>query len=282
MTSKRWYDYIERIHPAEYMMVLNHPLRNDPLHGVTLRVQSRVDDFCGALTRKMTRRGTNTFLAGLQGLNRKIDRTVEEYFGRAAQLSEAAAARLIAQHIPANDGLFLASSLPIRHVDMYADPRGSAAVVGANRGASGIDGTVASACGFAVGLQKRVTLLIGDLALLHDLNSLAMLKQSPHPVVAVVLNNDGGGIFNFLPVARFKDGFEKFFGTPHGLTFASAAEMFALNYANPASAQEFVQAYTIAAQSRTSTIIEVTSDRKQGVAVVKRLQDRICKVIGDR
>ena len=109
-----------------------------------------------------------------------------------------------------------------------------------------------------------------------------MLKTSLRPLVIVALNNDGGGIFNFLPIAQFKNGFEKFFGTPHGFNFASAAEMFDLNYANPASAWEFIQAYEIAVQSRTSTIIEVTSDRKQGVAVVKRLQERICKVIGGR
>ena len=282
VTSKRWYDYVEAIKPERYIMVLNHPLRNDPLHGVTLRVQSRVDDFCAALAKKVTKGKANPFLFSLQKLNEKVNRIVEEYFGRETRLSEAAAARLVAQHVPAESGLFLASSLPVREVDMYADHKGKSVVVGANRGASGIDGTVASACGFAVGLSRTTTLLIGDLALLYDLNSLAMLKTSLRPLVIVALNNDGGGIFNFLPIAQFKNGFEKFFGTPHGFNFASAAEMFDLNYANPASAWEFIQAYEIAVQSRTSTIIEVTSDRKQGVAVVKRLQERICKVIGGR
>lgn len=282
MTSKRWYDYIERINPAEYIMVLNHPLRNDPLHGVTLRVQSRVDDFCGALAKKIIKRGANPFLSKLQGLNRKIDGIVEEYFGKETQLSEAAAARLVTQHIPAGEGLFLASSLPIREVDMYGDFKGKQAAMGSNRGASGIDGTVASACGFAAGVQKRVTLLIGDLALLHDLNSLAMLKVSPHPVVIVVLNNDGGGIFNFLPIAQFKNGFEKFFGTPHGLTFAAAADMFDLNYANPATKDDFVRAYQLALHSNTSTLIEITSNRKQNAGMVKGLQEQICKAIGDR
>lgn len=277
MTSKRWYDYIEAAKPAHYIMVLNHPLRNDPLHGVTLRVQARVGDFCGALAKKITKGKTSAFLPSLQNLNQKTDRIIEEYFGREARLSEAAAARLVTQYIPVNDGLFLASSLPVRHVDMYADPRGNAVTVGANRGASGIDGTVASACGFAAGLGRRVTLLIGDLALLHDLNSLAMLKASPHPLVIVALNNDGGGIFNFLPVAQFKNGFEKFFGTPHGLNFAAAAQMFDLNYANPQSAEEFVRTYKIALESKTSTLIEVTSDRTKNAAAVKKLQERIRK-----
>lgn len=279
ITSKRWYDYIEQIKPSEYIMALNHPLRNDPLHGVTLRVQSRVDDFCNALLKKPLRRDPGTLVASLSKLNRKIDAVIENYFAHQPTLSEAAAARLVTRHVPAESGLFLASSLPIREVDMYADPKGKAVVVGANRGASGIDGTIASACGFAAGLGRPVTLLIGDLAFLYDLNSLATLKTSPRPLVIVALNNDGGGIFNFLPIAQFKNGFEKFFGTPHGLNFAAAAQMFDLNYANPASAEDFVQAYKIAVQGRTSTIIEVTSDRKENVALTKGLQERIHKVI---
>ena len=282
ITSKRWYDYVQQTNPAEYIVVLNHPLRNDPLHGVTLRVQARVGDFCDALTKKIAKRGSNVFLSRLQGLDRKIDGIVEEYFGKQTELSEAAAARLVTQHIPADSGLFLGNSLPIREVDMYADPKGKPVIVGANRGASGIDGTVASACGFATGLGRTTTLIIGDLALLYDLNALSMLKTSPRPLVIVALNNDGGGIFNFLPITQFKNGFEKFFGTPHGLNFAAAADMFDLNYANPASAEDFVQAYRIAVQSRTSTIIEVTSNRKENVAVTKGLQEKIRKGIGYR
>ncbi len=279
ITSKRWYDYVEQSNPSEYIMVLNHPLRNDPLHGVTLRFQARVDDFCNTLAKKVTKSKVNPFLSSLQRMNGRIDGIVEEYFGKQTELSEAAAARLVTQHIPADSGLFLGNSLPIREVDMYADPKGKSVVVGANRGASGIDGTVASACGFAAGLSRATTLIIGDLALLYDLNALSMLKTSPQRLVIVALNNDGGGIFNFLPIAQFKNGFEKFFGTPHGLNFAAAAEMFDLNYANPGTSEDFVRDYRIATQSRISTIIEVTSDRKYNVTLTKGLQERIHKMV---
>ncbi|MBI5149614.1 MAG: 2-succinyl-5-enolpyruvyl-6-hydroxy-3-cyclohexene-1-carboxylic-acid synthase [Candidatus Omnitrophica bacterium] len=282
ITSQRWYDYVEAAKPAHYIMVLNHPLRNDPLHGVTLRVQARVDDFCDALIKKVTNGKANPFLSSLQKLNQQVDRTIEEYFGKKTELSEAAAARLVTRHIPADSGLFLGNSLPIREVDMYADPKGKSVVIGANRGASGIDGTVASACGFAAGLGRATTLIIGDLAFLYDLNSLAMLKNAPQPLIIVALNNDGGGIFNFLPISQFRDGFEKFFGTPHGLTFQAAAEMFDLNYANPATKDDFIRAYQVALHSNTSTLIEVTSDRKQNVALTKGLQERIRKVLGER
>ena len=94
-------------------------------------------------------------------------------------------------------GLVVASSMPVRDLDTYAATGGAPVLVAANRGASGIDGTVATAAGFARGLGRPVTLLIGDLALLHDLNSLAMLRDVH--VVVVVLNNDGGGISPSYP-----------------------------------------------------------------------------------
>ncbi len=245
---------------------------------MTLRVQARVDDFCDALAKKITKGKANPFLSSLQKLNEKVDRVIEEYLGKEAWLSEAAVARLISRHIPAGDGLFLGNSLPIRHMDMCADPHGHSVTVSANRGANGIDGMVASAFGFGAGLQKRVTLLIGDLALLHDLNSLAMLKSASRPLIIVALNNDGGGIFNFLPIAQFKNGFEKFFGTPHGLTFEGAAQMFDVNYTRLAGKEEFVRAYKIALKGRTSTLIEIITDRGQNVVLLKGLQEKLSKV----
>jgi 2-succinyl-5-enolpyruvyl-6-hydroxy-3-cyclohexene-1-carboxylate synthase len=104
-----------------------------------------------------------------------------------------------------------------------------------------------------------VTLLIGDLALLHDLNSLALLRQAP--VVVVAINNDGGGIFHFLPIAQHEAVFEPYFGTPHGLTFEAAARMFGLVYEQPTTAAAFVEAYRTACASGGAALIEVRTDR---------------------
>jgi 2-succinyl-5-enolpyruvyl-6-hydroxy-3-cyclohexene-1-carboxylate synthase len=145
--------------------------------------------------------------------------------------------------------------------------------VAANRGASGIDGTVATAAGFARGLGAPVTLLIGDLALLHDLNSLAMLRGLPVTVVAI--NNDGGGIFSFLPVSGHREFFEPFFGTPQGVGFEPAARMFGLGYENPRTAAEFVEAYRNGVAGSAATLIEVKTDREENVALHRELLARI-------
>ena len=165
--------------------------------------------------------------------------------------------------------------MPIRDMDMYASPGKNPVVVGANRGASGIDGIIASAAGFSVGLNKPVTLVLGDLAFLHDLNSLAMLQNCPQPVTVVVINNNGSGIFSFLPIAQFKNIFEQYFGTPHGLTFSQAAQLFNLKYQHPRSPEEFVKDYKAALSANSSTIIEIRTDRAANYKSHKDLQQNL-------
>jgi 2-succinyl-5-enolpyruvyl-6-hydroxy-3-cyclohexene-1-carboxylate synthase len=165
--------------------------------------------------------------------------------------------------------------MPIRDLDTYAAEDGAPVPVAANRGASGIDGTVATAAGFARASGRPVTLLIGDLALLHDLNSLAMLRDLP--VVVVVLNNDGGAIFSFLPVARHEGFFEPYFGTPQGLSFEHAAAMFGLGYRRPSSATGFLEAYRTACGSSTPALIEVRTDREEN----KELHGKLMSEISD-
>ena len=139
---------------------------------------------------------------------------------------------------------------------------GSPQRIVANRGASGIDGLVATAAGFAAGSGRPVTALVGDLALLHDLNSLALLAAGKQPVVLIVINNDGGGIFSFLPVAQSGVDFERFFGAPHGLTFTGAAQQFNLPYAALTTLTALHESYLAACASGRPALLEVRTDRR--------------------
>lgn len=134
-------------------------------------------------------------------------------------LTEPRIARDVAAAVPADGVLFAASSMPIRDLDlaMAASP----VRILSNRGASGVDGLVSSAFGVASAHPGPVVALTGDLALLHDSNGFLV---EPRPdVVFVVVNNDGGGIFSFLPQVRQTDVFERVFGTPHGRSFEQLA-----------------------------------------------------------
>jgi 2-succinyl-5-enolpyruvyl-6-hydroxy-3-cyclohexene-1-carboxylate synthase len=93
--------------------------------------------------------------------------------------------------------------------------------------------------------------------------------------IVVVLNNDGGGIFSFLPVAARKEFFEPYFGTPQGVGFEPAAKMFGLDYEQPATTEEFVESYREASARGSSTLIEVQTDRRENVALHSRVLEEV-------
>jgi 2-succinyl-5-enolpyruvyl-6-hydroxy-3-cyclohexene-1-carboxylate synthase len=156
---------------------------------------------------------------------------------------------------------------------MFAASDGAPVPVAANRGASGIDGLVATAAGVCDGLDRPTTLLLGDLALLHDLNALNLIRE--RPLVVVVLNNDGGGIFHFLPITDQSDVFEPFFGTPHGRTFEGVGTLFGVPYVRAMSSDGFSRAYRDALHREGGTLIEVPSDRVQNHRLHQRVLDAV-------
>ena len=275
--SKRLEQLLTRSRPDPHVVVRENPFRLDPGHTVTHSVEADVLDFCAALVKaaggeaRTDSSWTTSWLEASESVGRHLGRSFEG----TAELNEPLVARLISRHIPEENGLVVASSMPIRDLDTFAAPEGAPVPVAANRGASGIDGTVATAAGFARGTGRPVTLLIGDLALLHDLNSLALLRELP--AVVVVLNNDGGAIFSFLPVARHKAFFDPYFGTPQGVGFEHAAAMFGLGYEGPSSATEFLEKYRAACARTTPTLIEVRTDREENVALHRELLEEISR-----
>jgi 2-succinyl-5-enolpyruvyl-6-hydroxy-3-cyclohexene-1-carboxylate synthase len=282
ITSKRWYRFIEKSKPAHYITVLAHPLRNDPFHWVTDRVKSTVRDFAESILPEVKSAGEDDFLRFLRQANRKVDETVEGFLEEHIDVNEIGAARSVSRLMPKGHGLFLSNSMPVREMDMYAVTKAGPAVIGGNRGASGIDGIIATACGTARSAGVRTTLLTGDLAFLHDLNSLALVKTLEHPLIIVTVNNDGGGIFSFLPIAQSagaEDIFDTYFGTPHGLDCSAAAKMFGLHYESPKTMAEFEKTYENALQSDHSIIIEVSTDRKENIRLHRRLQETIANIL---
>lgn len=277
-TSKRLLQFLQRVRPNTYFQFVDHPMILDPMHLVTERIGCDITIACEQLVSRITSITAQQHGSELKKRNEQIQQILETGLTKEQQITEPFIARTISKLIPKEHSLFLASSMPIREMDMYAATNGPPITVGANRGASGIDGTSASACGFASGHKQPVTLLIGDLALLHDLNSLQLAAQSQYPITIVVVNNDGGGIFHFLPIAQATPHFEKWFGTPHGLKFKDAAAMFKLEYHAPQSPEQFTTIYQQAISSKVSSIIEVQTDRQENIAFHRRLQNQITQL----
>ena len=188
---------------------------------------------------------------------------IDEALGDA--LREPRVARELHALLPAGATLFVSSSMPVRDVETFAAVRADPPRVLAHRGANGIDGTVSAAFGAAAAGDGPVALLIGDVALAHDLGGLLAAKRLGLALTIVLVDNDGGGIFEFLPVAGATDAFEQHVATPTGLDAERVAELFGLEYTAPADPAAFAAAVTAALGSEHTTLIHVRTDRRANV-----------------
>ena len=175
--------------------------------------------------------------------------------------------------IPDNGSLFVGNSLPVRLMDMFSSRRSHG--VYTNRGASGIDGLMATAAGCSTATRQPLVLLIGDVSFLHDLNSLQLVRNMDAPMVIVLLNNDGGGIFNLLPLAKddssVQSSAREYFTTPHGLDARHAAAMFGIEYENPGTTEVFRQMVEESLQRSGCTLIEVKTVPGEAARDISRM-----------
>lgn len=140
--------------------------------------------------------------------------------------------REMSRCLPEDSMLCVGNSMPVRDLDSFFAPRGGALRILANRGANGIDGVVSTALGASAIHRGPAYLVIGDVSFFHDLNGLLMAKKYRLNLNVVLMHNDGGGIFSFLPQAESfaQEQFEPYFGTPHGLDFQPAVAMYGGSY----------------------------------------------------
>lgn len=258
VSSKEILEYVDRS-GARIVSVSERPERRNPGHTLTEVVRTSTVAMCEAL-KGSAHRKTQPWLDEWGSASDRVVEYVRERLGAMDAVSEPGVAASISRLLPEHHALFAASSMPIRDLDMFAHPQGPLRRVAANRGASGIDGTIASAFGYHLGSEAPMTILIGDLALLHDLNSLALLHG--RPVVVVAVNNGGGGIFHFLPIAAHANVFEPSFTSPHAWSFGHAAAMFGIAYEHASDSASFDLLYQEATGKVGPTLIEVTTERE--------------------
>lgn len=186
----------------------------------------------------------------------------------------------LAHILPPATTLFVGNSMPIRDLDTFFWSRQIDIQIAGNRGANGIDGLVSTALGMSAAQPERhVVLVLGDLSLFHDMNGLLAAKLHHLHATIIVINNNGGGIFSFLPQATFPEHFEQLFGTPIDLPIETVASLYTGTYSHPANWEAF---RTAVQQSRASDglhIIEVRTQRERNVALHAALWRQVQSVI---
>jgi len=201
---------------------------------------------------------------------RKVERATAEamakHFGALETLFEGKAAWLLSRQLPEGTPVVVASSMPVRDCEFFWEA-GHGQHLYFNRGANGIDGTVATALGVAHATGQPTVLYTGDLALLHDQNALLAARELPDgaSLTIVCVNNDGGGIFEHLPIAQFNPPFERFFATPQGVDFKKFAALHRLDYHCPKHWRDFARVLLPLPKSGVR-LIELRTNRKRDAA----------------
>lgn len=198
-----------------------------------------------------------------------------------AALSGLGVARAIARALPPDARLFASNSMPIRLLDLALPVRREPLAVLCNRGAAGIDGVTSTALGAAAATGKPTVLFTGDLAFLHDLSGLLIARREAIPLTIVVLDDGGGGIFSFLPVAEQGEAvaFDRLFRTPHSIDLGRAAALFELDAHAVSSRSELEAALAAAIGRPRVSLIHVRVDAERNAAQFRAAVARACAAI---
>lgn len=227
-------------------------------------------------------RGTE-WLERWREADRAARNALDQYSCTLAEPFEGAALADVAAVVPGGATLFVSSSMPVRDLDAFASGDERSLRVVSNRGANGIDGVVSTALGAAAAGRQNgggpLILVIGDLAFYHDMNGLLAAKLHSLDATIVIVNNDGGGIFSFLPQARHPEHFEKLFGTPHGLDFEPAASLYDATYQRAHDSASLRRCVGDALQRGGLQLVEIRTERARNVVLHREAWEAVSNAL---
>lgn len=274
--------FLEEAVPARQVVVDGGHRWKDHLAAATDYLRADAGDLLEALTARVGEVAN----AGWREAWREADGAADGTVAKALEgaLFEGTVLAEAARAVPGGGALFVSSSMPVRDLDAFGASREEAVRVHGNRGASGIDGIVSSALGVAAGSAGPTVAVLGDVALIHDMNGLLAARKQELDAVLVVIHNDGGGIFHMLPIREHEPAFTPYFATPHGLDFRHAAALYGLPFIRAESREELRTALAAGLAEGGCRIVEVRTDReenrKRHEAVAEAVAGAARKVLG--
>ena len=256
VVSKRVQQMVASWDNVEYIEINPTMDSMNPTGKTTIHMQASIDMFTHLYAVKNE---SNAYLNSWQSLEvagkAQLSTAIEE-----PSCFEGRTIRELQQHIPDNSQLLVANSMTIRDFDYFWLSGESDAVLYGNRGVNGIDGTVSTALGLATNHQPTY-LVMGDLSLFHDLNGLAVAKTHNLNLTIILHNNDGGGIFEYLPQKGTKY-FDYLFSTSQGLDYSGVAKLYGCGYTKISSPDELVPVLAKVSEESGVHIIEIPTDRE--------------------
>ena len=258
-TSKTLRQWLTQTQPQQW--VIDESDRNlDPLHLQTTHLRASVEQLVTLLPDDLAL--PSRYLKLWRETEQRTRQAIDRSLGETRELFEGKAAWLLSQCLPVGTPVFIANSMSVRDVEAFWQPNNLMIQPFFNRGANGIDGTLSTALGVAHRQQSSV-LLTGDLALLHDTNGflISATQKFVGQLTIVLINNNGGGIFESLPIAQFDPPFEDFFATPQSIDFARLCATYGVEHELIQSWDQFVQKLN-PLPDQGIRVLEIRTDRK--------------------
>ncbi|GGG30470.1 2-succinyl-5-enolpyruvyl-6-hydroxy-3-cyclohexene-1-carboxylate synthase [Lysinibacillus alkalisoli] len=269
--SKFVMQFIAETMPEHYIVVDESSQFRDAIACATHVLQAELTAWLEELTLS-DNEADDMYLAKWQEAHTIAKQKISQYEGT----DEGAVVADILKNLPNGSDIFVSNSMPIRDIDTFFLETTKDIKIYANRGANGIDGIISTALGMSATTSRPMHVLIGDLALLHDSNGFIATRYQQCQLTTIVLNNDGGGIFSYLPQAQIEPHYEDLFGTPTALTFESLAALYEMHYEMVNYDQlQLVNFH----EQETLMLLEVTTNRKENVAAHRALWAQIAEAI---
>ncbi len=209
----------------------------------------------------------------LLDLNEKAQVLKEDIIERSLLRCEAGLVKTLLDSIPEGSNLMLSNSIVPRDVDYFSNIYDKKIAIYHNRGASGIDGIISTAAGIQAASGSRTYLLTGDLAFMHDLNGLWLLKKYEIPLTIILVNNNGGSIFEMLPVYKENIDFEKYFKVPTESDFKKLTQSFKGGYALIRSKSQL--AGLISNENSGFRVLEIRTDSQYSLGIRKKYWNKV-------
>lgn len=261
--SKMYRFYLESHVKAERYVISEQQQYREPSAIETRFIHSNINLFVeGMLEQSDPQPHPSNWLTNWKRMDEEACRILSKHDSDG--LTEGETVAQLTNLLSENELLFVGNSMAIRDVDTFMINVQKKLRIMGNRGANGIDGVVSTAAGTAK-TGKHVTLLIGDLSFYHDMNGLHAIKKEQLSLTIVLINNEGGGIFSFLPQKENENYFESLFGTPLGIDFKHTADLYGAYYAHVNTVGEFTKEYEQSLLQQGLTIIEVQTNREENM-----------------
>ncbi len=264
-TSKPLQRYLQTAGPGHHLLVASPRTWPDPLFTTSEIIHAEAEAFSDTLAGLLSSRravgSAHTWLDEWRRSSAIIRESMDAALGSDAEMFEGRIPVEVTKLLPHGGILFIGNSMPVRDLDTFVPSCGKDIEVLGNRGASGIDGVVSTALGAAAVERRPAALIVGDLSFLHDVGGLQIAARHGLGLVVIVVNNDGGGIFSFLPQSRLGPTFEPYFATPHGLDLEPAVRMCKGRFARVTTWAEFDRAVGQGCSEPELTVVEVVTDR---------------------